>query len=189
MTEKRVCLAQFAGAHGVRGEAKVKCFTAEEASVAAYGPLTTEDGARRFSLKFLRAPKPGLAIVRAPEIASREDAIALSGVKLYAARSALPPVESEDEFYIEDIIGLDAFADSGRALGRIVAVHNFGAGDVIELRGASALFVPFTLSAVPHIDIRARTVTVAETALTEIDATRPDADSDGELDAMRAEDA
>lgn len=189
MTDRRVCLAQFAGAHGVRGEAKLKCFTADEASVAAYGPLTTEDGARRFTINFVRSPKPGLAIVRAPEIASREDAIALSGVKLYAARSALPPVEGDDEFYIDDMIGLDAVTDGGRGLGRIVAVHNFGAGDVIEIRGPSALFVPFTLSAVPRIDIGAQRATVAETALAEIDATRPDAESAGELDAMRAEDA
>lgn len=190
MTERRVCIGQFAGAHGVRGEAKIKCFTAEEANVSAYGPLTTEDGARKFTLTFLRSPKPGLAIVRAPEIRDREDAMALAGKKLYAPRTALPPVESDDEFYIEDLIGLEAASDAGRPLGRIAAVHNFGAGDVLEIkRGASALFVPFTLSALPHVDIASRRAIVAEASLAEIDATAAQPAEGETLDSMRAEDA
>lgn len=179
MNDKRICLAQFAGAYGVRGEAKIKCFTAQEAGVASYGPLTSEDGARRFTLTFLRAPKPGLAIVRAPEIKSREDAAALAGVRLFAPRSALPPVETEDEFYIADLVGLDARTDQGRVLGRVVAVHDFGAGDIFEIkRDNSVMFVPFTRSAAPHVDLVARVVTVCEDALREIDATNPD-EADG----------
>ncbi len=190
MTERRVCLAQFAGAHGVRGETKLKCFTATEAGVAAYGPLTTEDGARRFTFTFLRAPKPGLAIVKAPEIKSREDAAALAGIRLYAPRAALPAVEAADEFYVEDLIGLAVETDAGRALGAVAAVHNFGAGDVLEVKnGKVSLFVPFTLTAVPGVDIVARTVTVTESALEEVDATRPESEPDYHEDAMREEDS
>lgn len=190
MTERRVCLAQFAGAHGVRGEAKLKCFTATEAGVAAYGPLMTEDGARRFTFTFLRAPKPGLAIVKAPEIKSREDAAALSGIRLYVLRSALPAVEAADEFYVEDLVGLAVKTDAGRSSGAVAAVHNFGAGDVLELKkGKASVFVPFTLTAVPSVDIVGRIVTIAESALEEIDATRSEADPDYQQDAMREEDA
>lgn len=190
MREKRVCLAQFAGAHGVRGEAKLRCFTESAESVAAYGPLTSEDGKRRFTFTFLRSPKPGLAIVRAPEIASREDAAALSGVKLFAPRAALPKVEDDDEFYIEDLVGLEARTLSGRALGRIAAVHNFGAGDLLEVKqGKSVILLPFTLTAVPKVDLSAAVVLIADAALEEIDATAPQADPQFVDDTMREEDA
>lgn len=131
----RICLGAFAGAHGVKGETKVKTFTAAPENIAAYGPVTSEDGKRRFTLKFLRALKPGLALVTAPEIASREDAEALKGVKFYVAREALPAA-SEDEFYIEDLVGLAAFTEGGAPLGAVVAVHNFGAGDIVEIARA-----------------------------------------------------
>lgn len=190
MTERRICIAQIIGAHGVRGEAKIRCFTSDEASIAAYGPLTTEDGARRFTFKFLRAPKPGVAIVRAPEIASREDVEALAGLRLYAPRSALPRLASDDEFYVEDLIGLEARTDSGRDLGRISAVHNFGAGDVLEIKqGKATLLVPFTMSAAPGVDLAAGLVTIAEEALEEIDASGPGSDDSFEGDAMREEDS
>lgn len=190
MTERRICIAQIIGAHGVRGEAKLRCFTGDEASIASYGPLSTEDGARRFTFKFLLAPKPGVAIVRAPEIASREDVEALAGVRLYAPRSALPRIEGDDEFYVEDLIGLEARTDCGRDLGRISAVHNFGAGDVLEIKqGKTMLLVPFTMSAVPGVDLAVGIVTIAENALSEIDASGPASDASFESDLMRDEDA
>lgn len=159
---RRVCLGAFAGAHGVKGEAKVKTFTEAPAGIAAYGPVTSEDGKRSFRLRFVRALKPDLALVTAPEIASREDAAALAGTRLYVAREMLPPT-TEDEFYLEDLVGLAAFDEAGAPLGKVVAVHNFGAGDLIEVKAATGktLMVPFTNKVVPRIDLGAHRIVVA----------------------------
>lgn len=160
-----ICLGAFAGAHGVRGEAKVKTFTADAASIAAYGPLTSEDGKRRFTLKFVRVLKPDLALVMAQEIATREDAAALAGTRLYVERSVLPPTD-EDEFYLEDLVGLAAFDEHGAPLGKVVAVHNFGAGDLIEVKGAKgAIIVPFAGAAVPDVDLAAGRLVISAAAL------------------------
>lgn len=167
----RVCLGAFAGAHGVKGEAKVKTFTETEDGVARYGAVETEDGKRRFTLQFIRVLKPGLALVKAPEIASREEAAALAGVRLYVARAALPPPDP-DEFYIDDLVGLAVADDTGRPLGRVVAVHDFGAGAILEFKtpaGADRM-VPFTKTAVRAVDFAAGRVTIAAEALLEIDA-------------------
>jgi 16S rRNA processing protein RimM len=182
MTEKnkRVCLGAFAGAHGVKGEAKIKAFTETEDGVAAYGPVESEDGARRFSLKFVRTLKPGVALVSAPEIMSREDAAALAGLRLYISRSKLPAA-GDGEFYIEDLVGLDAWDDAGAPLGRVASVHNFGAGDVIELERvpgrSEPLLMPFTRAAVPVIDIAGRRIVIDSAALAEIEV--PSAEEKG----------
>jgi 16S rRNA processing protein RimM len=185
MTKARVCLGAFAGAHGVRGEAKVRTFTENEDGIARYGAVESEDGARRFSLKFIRVLKPGLAVVSAPEIKSREDAAALAGVRLYVDRAALPAAGS-DEYYVEDLIDLDAVDDAGRPLGRIVALHHFGAGDILEIgaKDGTTAMVPFTNAAVPSIDLVAGVVTIAASALA------GDADDEAMIgEAMRQEDA
>ncbi len=161
---RRVCLGAFAGAHGVKGAAKVRTFTEAEEGVASYGPVESEDGERRFTLDFIRALKPGLAIVTAPEIASREDAAALSGVRFYVPRSALPPPSADDEFYMEDLVGISVVDGAGAGKGRIVGVHNFGAGDILEITdrpgAAGSIFVPFTRALFPAIDL-SRGVAVA----------------------------
>lgn len=157
MSGKRVCLGAFAGAHGVRGDVKVKSFTAAPEDVAAYGPVTTDDG-RRFTLTVVRAMKPGIVLARAREIGTREDAAALSGTLFYVDRAALPETE-EDEFYLDDLVGLDAFTADGAPAGRVIAVHNFGAGDILELENApnrkGAVLIPFTKESVPEIDAAA----------------------------------
>lgn len=188
--EQRVCLGAFAGAHGVTGAAKVRTFTQEQAGVAAYGPLTTEDGARRFTLRFVRALKPGFALVTAPEIRDREDAAALAGVRLYAPRAALPAIEDPDEFYLEDLVGLDAEDSDGAALGRVAGVHNFGAGDLVEIArsaGGPALFAPFTKAVAPVVDLPGGRLVVDLKALEEV--MRTPQDISFTLDAMRQEDA
>lgn len=203
---KRICLGAFAGAHGVKGEAKVKCFTEAPENIAAYGPVTTEDGKRRFTLKVIRMLKTDLALVRAPEIESREDAKALAGTRLYIERSALPEPD-EDEFYFEDLVGLEAFAEDGAPAGRVSAVHNFGAGDVLELEDVpgrkGGAMIAFTRKNVPEIDIAAGRLTIAAAAFAE-EETKTEAhspmlsdetgeivsdDIDVDLDAMREEDA
>lgn len=189
MAKDRICLGAFAGAHGVRGEAKVKTFTEAEDAVARYGPVESEDRSRRFTLTFLRVLKPGLALVRSPEIENREDAAALAGARLYVDRERLPP-PAEDEFYIEDLVGLEAFDEAGAPLGRVAAVYNFGAGDVIEIAPASgeAFMLPFTRAAVPDVDAKAGRIIIAAAALADLPAGEAAAPSLIE-EAMRQEDA
>lgn len=168
-SERRICVGAFAGAHGVQGAAKIKTFTAVEKDVAAYGVVESEDGARRFTLKVSRVMKPGLVLVSAPEIAHREDAIGLAGTKLFVPRDRLPAIEATDEYYMEDLIGLTASTETGAPAGQVKAVHNFGAGDIIELSGISgrkgSVMVPFTMAATPTLDLANGQITVASAYL------------------------
>lgn len=197
----RVLLGAVVGAHGVRGEVRIRAFTAAEESVAAYGPLTDESGARQFAIVSLRVAKPGLVVARLKGVSTRDEAERLAGTALYAPRTALPPTE-EDEFYVADLIGITATTTAGRALGTVVAVHNFGAGDLLEIRAGGAggaILVPLTLAAVPVVDPASGRVVVDETALAETVADdRPGKGASGEeggedtpppIDEMRAEDA
>lgn len=167
---KRICIGAFAGAHGVKGDAKVKSFTAEPLHVAAYGPVESEDKKRSFTLSVIRALKPDLLLVRAPEIKDREDAESLKGKRIYIERNKLPPV-SDDEFYLDDLVGLQAFDEQGEPLGVISAVHNFGAGDLIELKDTSGdnapQLIPFTKEAAPHVDIEGGKIIIIRAALQE----------------------
>ncbi|WP_411819140.1 ribosome maturation factor RimM [Hyphococcus formosus] len=167
-TDKRVCLGAFAGAHGVRGETKVKVFTAEPDGISAYGPVETEDRKRRFTLTVIRQMKGEFVLVRAPEIKSREDAESLKGSRLYIDRDALPAPE-EDEFYLDDLVGLRAEDETGAPLGSIKAVYNFGADDMIELTKIPGIkgvrLVPFTKAMVPEVDIAGGRVVVARVAI------------------------
>ncbi|NWG70344.1 MAG: 16S rRNA processing protein RimM [Parvularculaceae bacterium] len=157
---KRVCLGVFAGAHGVRGDLKIRTFTEAPENIAAYGRLSSEEG-RNFSIRIVRVLKEDLVLARADEIDSREAAAALSGKKLYVDRAALPPTGA-GEFYIEDLVGLAAFDETGASLGRVLAMHNFGAGDIIEVgtAGGASAFVPFTDDAVPAVDAASGRMTV-----------------------------
>src|SRR5436853_5683073 len=125
--DKRVCVGVITGAHGVRGAVRVKSFTAEPEAVAGYGPLEDESGARQLSLHLIGNAK-GVLIAKLAGIEDRDRAEALRGLRLYLPRAALPPPD-EDEYYHVDLIGLDAALADGRLLGRVRAVHDFGAGD------------------------------------------------------------
>lgn len=168
----RICLGAFAGAHGVRGDALVRVFTERPENIAAYGPVTSEDGARRFTLQFIRSAKPGFAVVSAREIANREDALSLKGTRLYIDRAALPAPD-EDEFYLDDLVGMTLTEEAGAAIGEVLAIYNFGAGDLVEfrrnnVRGVSVL--AFTKSNFPILNITARRMTVSGAALAGLDA-------------------
>lgn len=156
----RVCVGQFGGAHGIRGWVRIASYTTDPADVASYGPLTDESGERRFRVSVKRIAK-GSVIASIEGVADRNAAEALRGLRLYVERAALPPA-GEDEFYRADLIGLDAVTPDGAALGRIVAVEDYGAGDVIELRLAAggSVLVPFTEAVVPVVDIAAGRVVV-----------------------------
>ena len=157
----RILLGRITGAHGIRGEVVVHSYAQVPEDVAAYGPLADKAGMRMFALKIVRVTPKGV-IARIKGVADRNAAEALRGVELYIERERLP-VAAEGEFYHADLIGLAAVDTEGKSLGEIVAVHNFGAGDLIEIRlsGSSKTeLVPFTDEAVPEIDIADRRVVV-----------------------------
>ena len=128
---QRVLMCVITGAHGVRGRLRVKSFAAAEDGLTAYGPLEDERGARRFELEPVGAAK-GVLIMRLKGIADRNAAEALKGMRLYLPRAALPE-PGEDEYYHADLVGLAALLKDGTALGRVKAVHEFGAGDSLEV--------------------------------------------------------
>ncbi len=181
-TQTRICLGAFAGAHGVRGEAKVKCFTEDPSNIAAYGPVETEDGKRQFTLTVIRNLKADFVLVRAPEIHSREDAEILKGARFYVDRDKLPAPD-EDEFYLNDLVGLEAVDEEGAPLGAVNAVYNFGAGDVIELMGIPGLngmrLVRFTKENVPSVDVTGGKITVRRAAVVVDEGVAPEAGEDG----------
>lgn len=154
-----VRLATIGAAHGVRGEVRVKAFTADPSSLRDYGPLSAEDG-RIFQIERLRPGKEVL-VVKFRGVDDRDAAEALNGVSLFVDRDRLPAA-GDDEFYHADLIGLAAFTQSGEPLGAVVAIHDFGAGDIIEIappRGPS-LLLPFTKAAVPVVDVPAGRIVV-----------------------------
>ena len=151
--EARVCVGAIAGAFGVAGEVRLKSFCADPGAIATYGPLTTEDGSRSFKVKLTRPVAGGLG-ARLSGIATKEEADALKGTTLWVSRDRLPAL-GDDEFYHADLIGLAVNDTGGAPLGRVTAVHNHGAGDVIEVAqpGGKTLLLPFTRSAVPTVDL------------------------------------
>lgn len=154
---KRVCLGEIAGAHGVNGEVRIRTFTETPQGIAAYGPLRDAAGTRAFVILSARAARTG-AIARIEGVASREAAEALKGVELWLDRAALPDEADDGSYYHADLIGLVAISADGAALGQIVAVHDFGAGDLLEVRpaaGGPTVLVPFTEAIVPDIDLEA----------------------------------
>lgn len=154
-TGNRVCVGAIAGAFGVRGAVRLKSFCAEPHAIADYGPLWTEDGARSFTVTLDRPVAGGLA-ARLSGVNTREAAEALRGVRLHADRAALPAT-GEDEYYHADLIGLVVQDTGGAPLGRVAAVLNHGAGDILEVRrpGAGTLLLPFTRAVVPTVDLAA----------------------------------
>jgi 16S rRNA processing protein RimM len=156
----RICIARIGAAHGVRGAVKLWTFTEDPLAVKAYGPLLTKDGTRSFEVATAREAK-GHLVATLKGIATREDAERLNGLELYIAREKLPDTD-EDEYYHADLIGLDAVTSANEPLGRVIAIHNFGAGDIIEIappHGATML-LPFTNAVVPTVDLAARRVVV-----------------------------
>jgi 16S rRNA processing protein RimM len=153
--DQRICVAQIGAPHGVRGELKLWPFTADPHAVRDYGPLETEDGAVRFEIEALRAAKDHL-VVRLKGVNDRNAAERLTNIKLFVSRERLPAMNADDEFYHADLIGLGVFLADGSRLGTVVAIHDFGAGDIIELRpeqGGDTVMLPFTAATAPVVDV------------------------------------
>jgi 16S rRNA processing protein RimM len=158
----RIRVARIGAAHGVRGEVKLWSFTQEPMAVADYGPLETEDGARRFEIETLRPAKDHL-VARIAGIGDRDAAAKLCNLDLFVPRDRLPPIDEDDMFYHADLVGMAALTPEGAPLGNVIAVHNFGAGDLIEIAttaGGEPLLLPFTETVVPKIDTALRQIIV-----------------------------
>jgi 16S rRNA processing protein RimM len=150
----RVCLGQIGAAHGVRGEVRLHSFTADPAAIVTYGPLETEDG-RIVEIEAMRPAKDHF-VARFSGIADRDAAERLKNIKLYVPRERLPEPDQSDEFYYADLVGLRVVDRAGAHIGTVVAVHNFGAGDLIEVKpeaGNKTELLPFDAATVPEVDI------------------------------------
>lgn len=158
----RIRIARIGAAHGIRGEVKLWSFTQDPMAVASYGPLETEDGARRFEIEALR-PGKNFMVARIAGIGTRDAAASLCNVDLFVSRDKLPPIEEADTFYHADLIGLSVVNEDGTVLGTLSAIHNFGAGDVLEITpsgGGEPLLLPFTEATVPKVDLKAGRIVV-----------------------------
>ena len=168
-----VLLAAVMGAQGLKGAVKVKTFTADpEALSRAYSVLHDKSG-KRYEITAFRTAKPGEAVISFWGVHDRNAAEALKGTELFVARDALPAPD-EEEFYHADLIGLDAFDSEGRLVGKVAAIHNFGAGDVISIvRGDDEVLLAFTRETVPQIDIKAGRILIAIPEDDEADGPHP----------------
>ena len=158
---REVLLAVIIGAQGLKGAVKVKLFTETPEALPSYGPLRDSQG-KTYEITAFRAAKPGEAVISFSGIGDRNAAEALKGIELFVDRDALPAT-AEEEFYHADLIGLDAQDSEGRVLGKVAAIHNFGAGDVIEILRPDGdnVLLAFTRETVPTIDIPGGRVVVA----------------------------
>ena len=154
-TDGLTCVGAIAGAFGVRGEVRLKSFCATPEDIGGYSPLVTEGG-QSFDVRITRPVKNGFA-ARLSGVTTKEQADALKGTRLYVPRERLPAL-GDDEFYHADLIGLEVVDTGGATLGRITAVHDHGAGDLLEIAGPGikgTVMLPFTQAAVPTVDIAA----------------------------------
>ena len=168
MSEKTLVLAVIGAPHGIRGEVRLKSFAVEPTSIKTYRTLHAEDG-RAFEIERMR-PAKDVLVVKFRGIDDRDAAARLTGLSLGVDRATLPAPE-EDEFYHADLIGLEAFDGGGKSLGHVVAVQNFGAGDILEIAPPKrpSLLIPFTKANVPDIDVAAGRLVVVPPIEVEIE--------------------
>jgi len=151
--DPKICVGVVVGAQGIKGAVRIKPFTERPEAVAAYGPVSDEQGGRRFEVRIVGQAR-GVVTAQLSGVSDRNAAEALKGLRLYVPRAALPEPEGEEEFYHADLIGLAAERADGTLLGRVAAVLDHGAGTYLEIaaEGGRALIVPFTRAAVPVVD-------------------------------------
>lgn len=159
-----ILLGVVGGAHGIKGEVRIRSFTADPTDIGAYGPLFDAEG-NRYTIRSARFQKT-VVVAAIAEVRDRNHAERLNGTELFVDRSVLPEDDDEDAFFQTDLIGLSAVSIAGEPIGTVIAIHDFGAGDVVEIRperGASVM-IPFSEAAVPAIDVEAGTMTVEPVA-------------------------
>ena len=166
MMSDAILVAVIGAPHGIRGELRLKSFTEKPMTVASYGALQLEDGSRDFRITSARPLKDDMLVVRLAGVDSRDDAERLTNLRLFVSREQLP-APGDEEFYHADLVGLSAEDSRGSPLGQVIAMHNYGAGDLVEIappRGET-LLVPFTKAFVPVVDLANRRVVIADEAL------------------------
>jgi 16S rRNA processing protein RimM len=162
----RICVARIGAAHGVRGEVKLWSFTEDPAAVANYGPLETQDGKQHLEIEVLRPAKDHF-VARIAGINDRDAAERLRNLELYVPRERLPAIEEGDTYYHADLIGLDAVTPDGIQIGTVRALHNLGAGDIVEITPVGSgepLMLPFNDATVPKIDLDAKQIVLVPPA-------------------------
>lgn len=177
MIKDRILVGRFGAPHGVRGEVRLKSFTAVPNAIAGYAPLLDAAGARQFKIKTLRLLKDDMFVARIEGIEDRSGAESLTNIEIFAPRAAFPEAE-EEEFYLADLVGLSAMSESGDLLGRVVDVHNFGGGDILEIapvEGGETLLLSFTKEVVPEIDVKGGRLVIAPPDEVEADVSPPKA--------------
>jgi 16S rRNA processing protein RimM len=160
--DRLILMGVFGAPQGVRGEIRVKSLTGEPGAIGAYGPLTDKGGTRAFAFESLRPLKDGMLVARLAGVSTREAAETLKNVELFVRRDQMPP-PSENEFYYDDLVGLEAVDAAGSPLGRVVSLMNYGAGDVLEIapaQGGETLLLPFTKRVAPRIDFDAGRIVI-----------------------------
>ncbi len=151
------------GAHGVRGDVRVKSFTADPQDCFAYGALLDDTGETVLTPRNVRATKDHF-IVSPLQPRQKEAWDALRGTFLHVPRDAFPQT-GEDEYYIADLVGLEVFGGGGEKRGQIKAVQNYGADDLLEIQpetGGNSIFVPFTRADVPTVNLAAKRVIIPD---------------------------
>jgi 16S rRNA processing protein RimM len=161
----RVCLGQIGAAHGVRGEVRLHSFTADAQAITKYGPLETDSGGV-VEIETLR-PAKNHFVARLAGVTDRNAAERLTNARLYVPRERLPELSNADEFYHTDLVGLAVVDRAGTQLGTVVAIHNFGAGDLIEMQQADGktAMLPFDTATVPEVDVAAGRIVVEHPAI------------------------
>ncbi len=177
MTEKaqRILLGRIVAAHGIRGDVVIDSYAGAPGDIGAYGPLSSEDGSKQLTVKVVRVTPKGV-VARVAGVADRNGAEALKGTALYVSRDRLPET-ADDEFYYADLAGLRADNEAGERIGSVVAMQNYGAGDLLEVRldGQTITeLLPFTDAFVPVVDVAGGRVVVVMPAST------PGDDEDGD---------
>ena len=158
-----ILLGRFGAPHGVRGEVRLQSFTQDPLAIAGYGALTDRSGTRIFNITNIRPQGKDMLVARVTGVNDRASAEALTGLELFISRDSLPPPEDEDEFYLADLVGLRVETREGVPIGAVVAVRNFGAGDIVEVApvgGGETLMFPFTKAVVPVVEIGAGRIIV-----------------------------
>ena len=155
-----VLIAVVGGAHGIKGECRVRSLTENPLALGAYGPLVDTAG-NRYTVKSAR-PQKNVVVVRFDEVRDRNHAERINGRELFVDRSVLPEPEDDDEFYLGDLVGLAVQTIAGEAVGTVVAFHDFGAGDILEIQppGGPTVMIPFSAAAVPELDVEAGVMVV-----------------------------
>ena len=160
--DRLVLIGRFGAPQGVRGEVRVQSFTGDPRAIAGYGPLTDARRAQAFVFEKLRPLRDEMLVVKVRGIETREAASALTGVEIFVPRDRLPEPNA-DEFYYDDLVGLEAVSPDGRAIGRVAAVSSYGAGDILEIApegGGEPLLLPFTKAVAPTVDFAAGRIVV-----------------------------